>query len=63
MSLRGTGKASNEDSAIVNSDFTAVALKGFLDIDPRPTFVVAQNTNFDTRLEPIFSNASLRFNL
>jgi hypothetical protein len=64
-SVRGTGDPSNEDAPTpaIDGDFSAIGIKEFLDCDPRPTFVVDQNTNFDTGLEPIYSNVSLRSNI
>ena len=58
---RGAGDTFDEDSATV--DFASVDIKGLLDCDPRPTFVVAANASFGDELEPVFSNNSLRSNL
>jgi hypothetical protein len=55
------GDRSDDESATV--DFASVGVQGFLDFDSRPTFVVAQDANFDDGLDPIFINVSLRSNL
>ena len=55
------GDRSDDESATV--DFASVGVKGFLDFDSRPTFVVAQDANFNDGLDPVFLNLSLRSNL
>jgi hypothetical protein len=62
-SPRGTGDDSGEDSAAVEGHFANIGITGFLDADPRPTFVVARNTDFNEGTDPTFSNISLRSNV
>ena len=59
----GTGDASDDDAATMDGVFEATGIKEFLDCDPRPTFVVEQNANLDTGIEPVYSNLSLRSNV
>jgi hypothetical protein len=43
-------------------DFYAIAVGDFLDVDPRPTFVVDRRTNLGKNFESTFANTALRSN-
>ena len=63
-SIRGTGDPSNEDTptSTIDGDFSATGIKEFLDYDPRPTFVVDQNTNLTldlSRYIPMYLSGSI----
>jgi hypothetical protein len=53
---RETGDDSGDGTA---QDFTAIEVGQFLELDPRPTFVLNLDTDLDEALEPIFMNNSL----
>lgn len=60
----GAGDRSAQDSATVDfAAFAAGGIRGFLDFDPRPTFIVTQDADFDAALEPVFTNVSLHSNV
>jgi hypothetical protein len=58
---QGSGDVSVEPSTTV--EFATVGIKGFLDFDPRPTFVVTQDSDLEGEMEPIFANIALRSNI
>jgi hypothetical protein len=53
---RETGDDSGDGTA---KDFTAIEVGQFLELDPRPTFVLNLEADLDEALEPIFMNSSL----
>jgi hypothetical protein len=53
---RETGDDSGDGTA---QDFTAIEVGQFLELDPRPTFVLNLDADLDEALEPIFINSSL----
>lgn len=53
---RETGDDSGDGTA---QDFTAMEVGQFLELDPRPTFVLNLEADLDEALEPIFMNSSL----
>src|ERR1700758_1230028 len=53
---RETGVDSGEENS---QDFTSIGAGQFLELDPRPTFVLDLEANLDEALEPVFMNSSL----
>jgi hypothetical protein len=53
---RDTGDDPGDGTA---QDFTAIEVGQFLELDPRPTFVLNLEADLDEALEPVFMNSSL----
>ena len=50
------------ESSEIDDDFAAIGTGEFLELDPRPTFIVTSEINFDDGIEPIYTNEALRSN-
>lgn len=59
---QGDGSDESDFDPVLNQDLDSIGIGEFLELDPRPTFVVTPETNFEEGLEPIFSNEALRSN-
>jgi hypothetical protein len=56
----GQQREIGDDSGKENAqDFTAIGVGQFLELDPRPTFVLDLEADLDEAFEPVFMNSSL----
>jgi hypothetical protein len=58
----GDGSGESDFGAAFDPEFASIGIGEFLDLDPRPTFVVTPDINFEDGIEPIFSNDALQSN-
>lgn len=57
-----SGSDKSESGSVLEPDFAAIGVGEFLELDPRPTFVVTADLDLDNGFEPTFSNEALRSN-
>lgn len=59
---RGSGSEISDSESSLDPDFAVLGVAEFLDLDPRPTFVVTSELDLETGFEPTYSNEALRSN-
>jgi hypothetical protein len=59
---RSSGSEKSDAESPFGQDFAAIGVAEFLELDPRPTFVVTADLGLEAGFEPTYSNEALRSN-